>query len=154
MALITINGVSLDPVAQSDALRAARLESADASKSNYVLIQTSDPLTDEQRQELARLGAEIQEYVPESTYLCRYGPSDLAAIRSLPFVVWADVYLQGFKIAPSLRAAAPDAATSVLPTAVPRSPSRKPRVRDGIVSLAGPNTGTADRARRSGMPPT
>ena len=133
MALITINGVSLDPVAQSDALRAARLESADASKSNYVLIQTSDPLTDEQRQELARLGAEIQEYVPESTYLCRYGPSDLGAIRSLPFVVWADVYLQGFKIAPSLRAAAPDAATSVLPTAVPRSPSRKPREVDVVL---------------------
>ena len=60
MALITINGVSLDPVAQSDALRAARLESPDASKSNYVLVQTGEPLSEEQQQELARLGVEIQ----------------------------------------------------------------------------------------------
>ena len=112
MALITINGVSLDPVAQSDALRAARLESPDASESNYVLIQTSEPLSEEQQQELARLGVEIQEYVPENTYLCRYGPSDLDAIRALPFVVWADVYLEGFKIAPSLR---------------PRRPTPRPR---------------------------
>ena len=133
MALITINGISLDPVAQSDALKAARMESPDASRSNYVLIQTSGPLTDEQKEELARLGVEIQEYVPENTYLCRYGPSDLDAIRALPFVVWADVYLEGFKIAPSLRAAPPDAATSVLPTAVPRSPSRKPREVDVVL---------------------
>jgi len=32
--------------------------------------------------------------VPEDTYLCRYGPSYLDAIRALPFVVWA-VCLQG-----------------------------------------------------------
>src|SRR5919197_1002841 len=133
MALITINGISLDPVAQSDALKAARLESPDASRSNYVLIQTSGPLTDEQKEELARLGAEIQEYVPDNTYLCRYAPSDLDAIRALPFVVWADLYLEGFKIAPSLRAAPPAAATSVLPAAVPRSPSRKPREVDVVL---------------------
>ena len=133
MALITINGVSLDPVAQSDALRAARLESPDASKSNYVLVQTGGPLSEEQKQELARLGVEIQEYVPENTYLCRYGPSDLEAIRALPFVVWADVYLEGFKIAPSLRPTPADAASSVLPTMVPRSPSRKPREVDVVL---------------------
>jgi hypothetical protein len=133
MAPITINGISLDPVAQSDALRAARLEAPDASGSNYVLIQTEGPLSDEQKGELERLGVEIQEYVPENAYLCRYGPSDLDAIRSLPFVVWAGVYLQGFKIVPSLRAAQPDAATSVLPAAVPRSPSRKPREVDVVL---------------------
>ena len=133
MALITINGVSLDPVAQSDALRAARLESPDASKSNYVLVQTGGPLSEEQKQELARLGVEIQEYVPENTYLCRYAPSDLEAIRALPFVVWADVYLEGFKIAPSLRPTPADPASSVLPTMVPRSPSRKPREVDVVL---------------------
>jgi hypothetical protein len=131
MALI--NGISLDPVAQSEALRAARLEPRDASHSDYVLIQTHGPLNEEQKQELAGLGVEIQEYVPESTYLCRYGPSDLDAIRALPFVVWAGVYLQGFKIAPSLRPAPPDPAGSVLPTTVPRSPSRQPREVDVVL---------------------
>src|SRR5947209_7462798 len=124
MAQITINGVSLDPLAQSAGLRAASLESADASASDYILIQTDGPLTDDQKAQLRQLGVGIQEYVPESTYLCGYRPSDLTAIRALPFVVWADVYLRQFKLPPSLRPAAPEAAASVLPASVPHSPSR------------------------------
>ncbi len=84
MALITINGVSLDPVAQSQALRAAGLESVDASKSDYILVQTSTPLSPSQQDELARLGVVIQEYVSENTYLCGYKGTDLAKIRALP----------------------------------------------------------------------
>jgi hypothetical protein len=133
MALITINGISLDPVAESAALRAAALESPDASQSNYVLIQTTGPLADDQKAQLADLGVEIQEYVPESTYLCRYVPSDLTPIRELPFVAWANVYLEGFKIAPALRPAPPDATASVLAASVPRSPSRKPREVDVVL---------------------
>ena len=40
MALITINGVSLDPSADAQARSLAGLESADASASDYILIQT------------------------------------------------------------------------------------------------------------------
>jgi serine protease AprX len=133
MARITINGVSVDPVAQSAGLRAAALESADASQSNYILIQTDGPLTDDQKAQLSDLGVEIHEYVPENTYVCGYRASDLSAIRALPFVVWADVYLRAFKIPPALRPAAPDATASVLPASVPRSPSRVPRQVDVVL---------------------
>ena len=47
----------------------------------------------------------MQEYVSENTYLARYPGTDLAAIRALPFVAWADVYLRVFKIPPALLAA-------------------------------------------------
>ncbi|MGE5291608.1 MAG: S8 family serine peptidase [Micromonosporaceae bacterium] len=133
MARITINGVSLDPVTQSEGLRAARLESADASQSNYVLIQTRGPLSDAEKTQLSDLGVVIHEYVPENTYLCAYHPSDLGPVRALPFVVWANVYLRGFKVPPSLRPAAPDAAASILPASVPRSPSRKLRQVDVVL---------------------
>jgi hypothetical protein len=126
MARITINGISLDPVVQSRALRAAALESADASESNYILVQTQDPLSESQRAELTELGVEIHEYVPENTYLCGYQPTDLDAIRALSFVTWADVYLRGFKIAPALRQETPDSRTAIVPTDALRSPSRKP----------------------------
>jgi hypothetical protein len=59
MARITINGVSLDPLEQSDALKEAGLESVDASQSNYVLIQTRAPLTAEEKTQLADLGVLI-----------------------------------------------------------------------------------------------
>jgi len=133
MERITINGVSVDPVAQSAGLRAAALESADASQSNYILIQTAGPLSDDQKAQLSDLGVAIHEYVPESTYVCGYRPSDLTPIRALPFVVWADVYHRDFKIPPSLRPAAPDATASVLPASVPRSPSRVPRRVDVVL---------------------
>jgi serine protease AprX len=164
MARITINGISLDPVAESEGLRSASLVSADASGSDYILVQTDGPLSSEQTAQLSALGVEIQEYVPDNTYMCRYKPSDLDAIRALPFVVWADVYLRGFKVPPALRPAAPDATASVLPASVPRSPSRKlrevdvvlhgdvdprtDRVREQIAAAAGLDPGDLQTGRR------
>jgi serine protease AprX len=132
MALITINGVSLDPQAQAVELQDAGLEAASAAASDYILIQTEAPLTSAEKEQLAALGVEIHEYVPEHTYLCGYRPADLGAIRALPFVTWADVYLQGFKIPPSLRP--PDLAPSsvIVPTTHEARPSRKLREVDVV----------------------
>jgi len=97
MSQITINGVSLDPAARN--LAHASLLAADASSSNYLLIQVKAPLSGAQKAHLAQLGVELLEHVPENTYICRYNGSDLGQIRSLPFVAWANPYLKGFKIA-------------------------------------------------------
>jgi Putative Ig domain len=77
MARITINGISLDPEQHADALRAASLESENASQSNYLPIQTQEPMSEEQAAQLTELGVAIHEYVPEDTYVCGYAPSDL-----------------------------------------------------------------------------
>lgn len=62
MATITINGVTLDPAAQTVALRSAKLLSADAKDSDYVLVQTKGPLSKEQRAALEKIGAKILEF--------------------------------------------------------------------------------------------
>jgi hypothetical protein len=110
MTRITINGVSLDPTSSAPAM--AGITSADASQSDYVLVQTAAPLTPDQRAELTRLGVVIHEYVSENTYLCSYKPADLSAIRRLPYVSWANIYLRGFKIPPTLRPPVPAAAAA------------------------------------------
>ena len=97
MARITINGITLDPAAQAHELAAAMLDSPDASQSNYILVQTTEPLNRAQKDELKALGATILEYVPNNTYLCSYSPADLGPIRALPYVGWVNVYLEGFK---------------------------------------------------------
>jgi serine protease AprX len=130
MALITINGVSLDPSTDAQALNLAGLESADASASDYILIQTIAPLSSDQTDELARLGGVVLEYVSENTYLCSYKGTDLTSIRSLPFVTWANVYLRGFKVAPNLRPAGMTPAAHILPTPAALSHSRTPRTVD------------------------
>ncbi|MFE9636710.1 S8 family serine peptidase [Streptomyces sp. NPDC006463] len=103
MARITINGVTVDPLVQAGEMATASLVSEDASASNHLLVQTTHPPTAEEKERLAELGLVIHEYVPDDTYLCGYRPTDLDAVRALPFVAWADVYLNGFKIAQSLR---------------------------------------------------
>src|SRR5437764_15125792 len=107
MARITINGNTFDPVAHSTALRAASLSATDASQSDYVLVQTRGRLAADQKAQLADLGVVVHEYIPDNAYLCGYKPADLDAIRELPFVVWADVYMPALKIVPSLRESPP-----------------------------------------------
>ncbi|MFF8429067.1 S8 family serine peptidase [Streptomyces sp. NPDC016566] len=103
MARITINGVTVDPLVQADELATASLTSEDASASNYLLVQTTHPPTVEEKEQLAALGVVVHEYVPQDTYLCGYRATDLDAVRALPFVAWADVYFNGFKIGRSLQ---------------------------------------------------
>ncbi|MGW5072239.1 hypothetical protein [Rhodococcus sp. NPDC004095] len=143
MTRITINGVSLDPVMQSVALMAAAPEVADATRSNYVLVQTRAPLSDDEKDQLADLGVVIHEYVPDDTYLCGFQPTDLAPIRALPFVTWAGVYLRGFKINPSLRTAPADPSASIVPTGMAHGPSRKPRTVDVVLHDDADSTSTA-----------
>lgn len=104
MAKIEINGISIDPEQQAPALTSANLISADSSSSDYILIQTNQPLNRQQKSELADLNVKILEYVPESTYICHYSLADLNPIRALPYVVWANIYLKGFKVSPALQA--------------------------------------------------
>ncbi len=107
MAKITINGISIDPATNGAALSRARLFSTDSASSDYILVQTSAPIDQEQQAGLEKLGATIVEYVPENTYICHYPPAALDEIRSLPFVSWANPYLRDFKIAASLRSEVP-----------------------------------------------
>lgn len=114
MATITINGNSLDPLAQQPALEALGLDSADSSQSDYVLLQTRAPLTKEQKAELREIGITILEYVPDDSYIAYYPPQDLTPVRQLPYVTWAGVYPKQVKVEPVLRAQSPDTAPRVV----------------------------------------
>jgi serine protease AprX len=131
MPRITINGITIDPTAQSHALAAASLIAPDASSSDYLLIQTRQPIDGAQRQALKNLDVEVLEYVPESTYICHYRPADLNKIRALPFVEWANIYMKGFKIAPALLTTAGELKTANLMSVHNTPPdilSRQPRL--------------------------
>jgi hypothetical protein len=130
MSRITINGVTLDPIADARAFEGSGLASADASGSDYILIQSRAPLTPQQTGELGRMGVDIHEYVSDNTYLCGYKGTDLNGIRSLPYVAWADVYLREFKVPPSLRASKGAPAAHVLPMGATPSISKALRTVD------------------------
>jgi serine protease AprX len=106
MAIITINGITVDPLAPHRAFAARavleEMRSNDASKFNYILVQTAHPLNREEKSQLAEAGASILEYVPQDTYLCHFPPSDLGRVRALKFVSWTGPYDKGFKLHPAL----------------------------------------------------
>src|SRR4051812_37286043 len=103
MRTITINGISIDPAAPKTALASLSLNNATAKKSDYLVVQTKQPLNKEQRASLAKAGATIIEAVPGDAYVCYFPKTDLGKVRALPFVGWAELYPEAVKISPSLR---------------------------------------------------
>jgi len=106
MAIIHINGNEFDPIAQSGILQQLGIERHDASGSDYILVQTLEPMSDEQKERLVHHGAEIMEYVSPCTYLCRVklpGLTELTDLRGLDFVTWVNVYPQCFVVPPYLK---------------------------------------------------
>ncbi|HEY3080608.1 MAG TPA: S8 family serine peptidase [Chloroflexota bacterium] len=157
MARITINGITLDPEAHGAALAGAGLAGADSSQSNYILVQTRGPLTRDQKAALAATGAQILEYVPENTYIAYYPGASLDLVRALPFVEWANVYLQGFKIAPSLRADTPEPGAANLVSLSPtvRSMAQPPRTVDIVLhQQASPEAARDKIAAAVGLEPS
>jgi hypothetical protein len=128
MTRITINGISLDPVTYAN----AGLMSATSAGSNYILIQATAPLTADQKEQLATAGVTIHEYVSENTYLAAYQSDDLAKLRGLPFVAWADVYMKGFKVPPNLRPHEANPAAWIAPPAPAPSLSNRLRMVDVV----------------------
>ncbi|KAJ6190040.1 Peptidase S8/S53 subtilisin/kexin/sedolisin [Penicillium mononematosum] len=94
MPVISINGNHLDPQEQLPVLRALHHETEDAKKSDYILVQSVEPLSSEQEDEIEGLGVDIQQYVSKNTYLCGYKGTDLEPIRRLPYISWVNVYLR------------------------------------------------------------
>ncbi|KAK4867018.1 hypothetical protein LT330_007759 [Penicillium expansum] len=120
MTIISINGNNLDPQAQLPVLRALHLDSEDAKRSDYILVQSAEPLSSEQEDEIEQLGVDIQQYVSKNTYLCGFKGTDLEAIRRLSYISWVNVYLEMFVIQSSLKSPAETTTLSSLPT-VPKN---------------------------------
>jgi hypothetical protein len=66
----------------------------DQRNTRYLLLQARSELSVEQRAQLAQLGVEVLEFVPEDTYLCRFDVGELAKVRALEFVTWANPFMK------------------------------------------------------------
>lgn len=155
MSKITINGVSLDPTVDAPSLQHHSLLSVDAAASDYILVQTKGPLTPDQKYALKQQGVVPLEYVPTDTYVCRYDGTDLQVIRNLPFVTWANVYLKGFKVAPSLHDSAKQPRANLLDLQKPPgSPSAGSQLVDVVLHRdVDPASVAGEVAAASGIDP-
>jgi serine protease AprX len=88
VADITLNGITVDPLATNAALGAfgptvlnAAMGTMPVTATKYVLVQVEGPLTSSNRRDLEMAGvARILEFVPVNSYVCRYEPDDLTPV--------------------------------------------------------------------------
>ena len=101
MSKVTINGITFDT---TDFPSDDRIDPSltPAAPSKYLLIATTKPLDAAAKETLAGTGATILEAVPGGAIVCRYPAPDIARIRSLPFIAWADRYPKVVKLSPAL----------------------------------------------------
>ncbi|WRT70926.1 uncharacterized protein IL334_007925 [Kwoniella shivajii] len=93
MSAISINSVSIDPNGEK--------RSTDAVNTDFIYIQSTAPLSREQKAGLAEdHNVQILELVEPKLYLCKYEGSSLDGIRALPFVNVANCYHNVFKTSP------------------------------------------------------
>jgi serine protease AprX len=103
MTTLYVNDHAIEPASQ---LEGGSHFSPDASQSNFILVQCADRPLPAHYEALATLGVTTVNYIGSNTNICLYKPTDLEAIRALPFVVYANVYHPDFVINASLKAKA------------------------------------------------
>lgn len=133
MATITINGNSFDPLAEQAEVNFLGPDGVDVTGSNYILLQTREPPTKEQKKQLRQLDVEILEYVSNDSYIAYYPPTDLSPLRDMPFIRWAGVYPHKVKVEPALRPqphGAPPPASDASDAPAPPPASYDPSARD------------------------
>ncbi|ETN47031.1 uncharacterized protein HMPREF1541_01221 [Cyphellophora europaea CBS 101466] len=103
MVLITCNGNTLDTSTPATARQTLAESATSQIDSNYIIVNAKEPLKKAQKQALADNNVAVLEYIANNSYICRYEPRDLGAVRNLDFVAYTDVYPTSFVVNPSLR---------------------------------------------------
>src|SRR5262245_18213578 len=103
MKSIIINGIAIDPTAPKPLLAAMSLNNTTAKASEYIIVQTKQPLDKSQRAVLAKAGPTIVESVPGDASICYFPKTVLKKVSDVPLLECADLYPKVVKIAPSLR---------------------------------------------------
>ena len=133
MATITINGNTLDPLARVEELATAGPQLAVAVETNYILVQTAEPLDAEQRR-TTRSGRSRRPGVRPGQHVSLPVQAPRPeAVEQLPFVTWAGPYSEGFKIPPALKPARLETLLGPASETAITSPSRKPRQVDVVM---------------------
>jgi len=68
----------------------------------YYLVQFEGPIQPAWKEELAALGAEIAEYIPEFAFKVRMTPNIAGRARQLDAVTWVGIFQPAYKISPAL----------------------------------------------------
>ena len=73
-----------------------------ANQRGYYLVQFEGPVLDSWKADVAALGVDLIEYVPEFAFKVRMTPPQAAQVRRLGSVVWVDLFHPAYKLGPEV----------------------------------------------------
>lgn len=76
-----------------------------AEGTDFILVQSRNPLDPDQKDDLVRAGAEMLEFLGSNAYLCRYEPANLEPLRAKPYIKEVSIYLRELKSTMALKEA-------------------------------------------------
>ncbi|MCJ2563770.1 MAG: S8 family serine peptidase [Candidatus Thermoplasmatota archaeon] len=98
-----INGLVFDTRNGEPLVPAAlRVTDYPAGGDGYYIVQFSGPVTEEHKESLARVGAEIVNYVPSNAFLVRMAHGLRSSLEKVQAVQWTGVFQPAYKIVPEL----------------------------------------------------
>ncbi|PTD10972.1 hypothetical protein FCULG_00011227 [Fusarium culmorum] len=113
MSTPTINGNQFTVSSLPDSLDQAGENRVNSlpENTNYIVLETRDPLQRPDKLRLRELYVELKEYVGGNTWLCRYEPLDIKVLRDLPFVKDVKPMQPDLKLEPALKSSGNASAT-------------------------------------------
>ncbi|KAM7184241.1 Peptidase S8/S53 domain containing protein [Rhypophila sp. PSN 637] len=99
---INVNGHNLSPESQK---AGGAMFKESASGSNYILIQFAELPDAEQEAALGKLRVQFCRIIHPNSWLARFKPTDLSAVRRLPFVIYANAYHTDLRLPPGFSSA-------------------------------------------------
>jgi hypothetical protein len=73
-----------------------------ANQRGYYIVQFRGPVEQAWKDQVAKLGAEILDYVPDFAFKVRMNPAQASKVAALPDVVWTGLFHPAYKISPEL----------------------------------------------------
>ncbi len=102
LRVITFTPTLGETPAFSDKLQ---INSYDADKMGYYLVQFTGPIKPEWKDALAAMGVEVMGYIPEFTFKVRMYSVQAAQVRTMENVAWVGYFHPAYKLSPELKKA-------------------------------------------------
>ncbi len=96
---VRVRGQAINTTAETNVL--ASTETPPSHKGRYIL-QLTGPVTQQQRNELARAGVKLGAYIPDHAYVVQVDASQLSRVAPLDFVHWMGPIRKEWKTAPGI----------------------------------------------------
>ena len=101
--MIYLKSVEIDTrIGEPDLPEILRYENIGTSEKGYFIVQFTDEIKTNWREQIQSVGVELLGYVPNNAFLSRMTNHQAMTIREFDFIQWVGIYQPAYKISPTI----------------------------------------------------